>query len=97
MTISPEEIGQLAVAMRERGVYGVRLREHSDGISVEISDPVLGVEALADRLGMAASTVRGMEKRGLLHAIRTKGRSGALRFRLSRVYADLQRAEEIRV
>ncbi len=78
------------------GAFGVSIKEITDGILIERVDPVLTVDQVSEWMQFSPSTVRAMEKKGLLHAVKSKGASGALRFRKSRVVADLARAEEFR-
>ncbi len=76
------------------GAFGVVIRSDADRVFVERVDPVLTIDEVAEWLGWKASTVRSMEKKGLLHAMRSKGRSGSLGFGESRVVADAKRMED---
>ncbi len=96
MTLSPTAIQEMAGALAERGVYSVSVREVEGGVDLEINDPVHTVDSLAAELKLTPATIRNMERIGILHAVKTKGRGGSMRFRLSRVYADLHRAEEMK-
>jgi len=75
------------------GAFGVSFKETEDGILIERVDPILSVAEVAKWLGWSESTIRRMEKKNLLHALKSKGRSGSLRFRKSRLVADLKRME----
>ena len=96
MTFSTSALQSMASAMSERGVFSLSLREVEGGVDIEINDPIHTVESLATELKLTASTIRNMERIGILHATKTRGRGGSLRFRLSRVHADLNRAENMR-
>ncbi len=73
-----------AFALLSEGAFGVVIRSDADRVFVERVDPVLSVDEVAEWLGWKASTVRAMEKKGLLHAMRSKGR----------LVADAKRLEE---
>ena len=74
----------------------VSITERPDGsIFIEKHDPVLGVDEVAKMVGFTASTVRGMARKKLLHPLKSKGLSGSLRFRKSRLLADLKRIEDL--
>jgi DNA-binding transcriptional MerR regulator len=55
----------------------------------------LGVDEVAELIGFSASTVRAMARKGLLHPLKSKGMSGSLRFRKSRLVADMARMENL--
>ena len=77
------------------GSFGVRVREVSDKeLLIESVDPVMTVSDVGLFLLLTDATVRGMEKRGVLRAMKTKGTSGSMRFRKSIVIADFARAEK---
>ena len=80
-------------AMLADGAFGVSFKETEDGVLIERVDPVLSVAEVAKWLGWSEPVIRTMEKKNLLHALRSKGRSGSLRFRKSRLVADLNRME----
>lgn len=98
MTAKAEDIAAVFSAALEHlkeGAFGVSIRNLPDGVLIERVDPILGAGEVAELVGFSASTVRAMAKKGLLHPLKSKGMSGSLRFRKSRLVADLKRMEEL--
>lgn len=75
------------------GALGVRICEEAGVVLIERLDPILGIEDVSELVGFVPATIRAMVRKGLLHPIRSKGRSGSMRFRKSRLIADLARLE----
>jgi hypothetical protein len=96
VNFTAENLEQVAGALADKGVYALSIREVDGGADIEIRDPIHTVESLAELLGFSEETIRNMERLGILHAIKSRGIGGSLRFRQSRVYADLRRAEEMK-
>ncbi len=98
MTVEAEDIAAIFSAALEHlkdGAFGVLIRNLPDGVLIERVDPVLSVAQVAEFLNLSEDTIRQMEDRGQLHAAKTKGRSGVLRFRKSRLVADLATLERL--
>jgi hypothetical protein len=77
------------------GALGVRIFEQGGAVMIERLDPILGIDDVAELVGFVPSTIRVMVRKGLLHPIRSKGRSGSMRFRKSRLMADLAVIEKM--
>ena len=73
------------------GAFGVSIRETNGSVLIERVDPVISTAEVAELLGVSGETVRRMADSGRLHPIKTPG--GMMRFRKSRLVADLARLE----
>jgi len=91
------DVSILAPAFEQlsEGAFGVSIKESDGGLLIERTDPIFTVDELAQYLDWSPATIRSMEKKGLLHAAKSKGRGGSLRFRKSRVVADLSKMESM--
>lgn len=77
------------------GAFGVLIKDDMGGVLIERVDRAIGVEEVADLIGFTPSTIRAMARKGLLHPLKSKGLSGNMRFRKSRLIADMARLEEV--
>lgn len=90
MTVDASVMGPVVEHLRD-GAFGVRISEDAAGVLIERVDPVLSAREVAAFIGVSDDTVRRMADKGQLHPIRTRG--GMMRFRKSRLVADLSRME----
>jgi hypothetical protein len=77
------------------GALGVRICEEAGAVVIERLDPLIGIDEVSELVGFVPATIRSMVRKGLLHPVRSKGRSGSMRFRKSRLIADLRRIEDL--
>ncbi len=98
MTAKAEDIAAVFSAALEHlkdGAFGVSIRNLPDGVLIERVDPLLNVSEVAEIIRFTPATVREMARKGLLHPIKSKGFGGSLRFRKSRLVADMKRMEDL--
>lgn len=92
MTVDASILSPALEHLKE-GAFGVRIRERAGEVLIERTDPVLGVDEVAEWIGLTPATIRQMAAKGLLHPIKSKGVSGSMRFRKSRLVADFKKLE----
>lgn len=77
------------------GAQAVDITEVDGRVRIESIDPVLTVAEVSRMLQYSPAKVRYLERIGKLHAAKGKGTGGSLRFRKSRIMADLARMENL--